>query len=292
MAPYVAEARGFLDGFGIKLDQTVMQTSTDIVRGLLGNSVDVAETSPPSLIVAYTKGDSDLALISGMVEKLAYALVAAKDVATYTDLRGKTIGISSFGDGLTVITRKLLAKGGLKEGDYSFVAVGSSGQRFAALQSGAAAAVVISQPYDFQLERDGYKRLGDTTEVVSDYSFIGLGARPSWVGRNTDSVTRMLAAFVQGQQYFVDPAHRAEALQDMQDYIKMSAQDAVDTYELLVNRLGAYPANLEPSVPGVQAVIDISVELGDVPPPGPSVPSVLALEPLHAAQRLAGSARG
>lgn len=289
MAPYIADKHGFFDQYGVKLNQVVLQTSTSVVQALVGRTVDVAETSPPSLVVAYAKGDSDLALISGMVEKVAYVLMAAQDVSSYDQLKGKTIGISSFGDGLTVITRLLLQKHGLSDSDYSFVAIGSSPERYSALISGGVQAVVISQPYDFQLRRQGYNRLGDTTEVESQYSFIGLGAARSWVNGNRDAVTRFLAACVQGQEFFTNPANRSASLQDMQDYVSMSAEDAGATYDLLVTQLQAYPPNMEPSNAGIQAVIDISVQLGDIDPPGPSVSELLDLDALHAAQQLAGA---
>lgn len=239
--------------------------------------------------VPYAQGDTDLALVSGMVEKVAYVLVAAQNITSFDQLKGGTIAISVLGDSLTLITQRLMEKHGLSDSDYTFVAIGSSPQRTAALTSGGVQAAILSQPNDFQLERQGYNRLGDATEVESQYSFIGLCAARSWVNANRDTATRFLAGCVQGQELFTNPANRSTVVQDLQDYVSMSADDAGATYDLLVPQLQVYPPNMEPSPEGIQNLIDVSLQLGDIQPPGPSVSDITDLAALHAAQQLVGA---
>lgn len=286
---YVAQMRGFLDEYGIGLNQTVLQTSTDVINALVSGSVDTAVNSPPTLIVAYAKGATDLALIGGLEEKVSYSLVTSQSATSYADLKGQTIGISSFGDGLTVLTRMLLAQGGLADTDYSFVAIGASPARAAALVSGGVAGVVVSQPYDFQLERQGYNKLGDTTQVAPSYSFSGLASRRTWIDQNQDVATRFLAGLLRAQQFLADPANRDAVVQQMETVVQTSPEDAAATYDLVVTQLQAYPADLTPSTAGLEAVINVSIQLGDITPPGPSISDLLDLGPLHAAQQLVAS---
>lgn len=286
---HMAEKQGFFDDYGVTLNHVVLQTSTNMADALVGKSIDVTGVSPPSLVVAYAKGATDLTLIGIEQEKATYTLISAVDVTTYAGLKGKTVGISSPGDGLTVLTQELLAKHGLSDSDYSVVSLGASGQRFAAIQTGQVQAVCITQPFDFQLEHQGYNRLGDVIEVAPQFSFGGLGSRRSWVSENRDTATRFLAGALRGQQFLVDPANRDPVTQEMQSYLNMSADDAQATYDLLITQLNVFPVDLTPSSEGLQAVIDVSVKLGDVTPPGPSQAELLDLDALHAAQQLVGS---
>src|ERR1700749_601345 len=66
-----------------------------------------------------------LELVGGNVNKLPFSLVAAKNIRTFEDLRGKIVGVSSIEAGSSSLVIKLLAARGLEyPRDYTMRAVG------------------------------------------------------------------------------------------------------------------------------------------------------------------------
>src|SRR5262249_18275758 len=98
-----------------------------------------------------------------------FALMAAKNVTSMRDLKGKRIGVSQIGDAPYNYTIGLIGKNGLTQRDVEWVPVGSDvSSRAAALLSGRIDATMITAPVYFKIEQQGFKNLGN----ISDYDDI------------------------------------------------------------------------------------------------------------------------
>ena len=77
-----------------------------------------------------------------------------------TDLRGKTIGISTFGSQLYLTSTTLFRQAGLEPGkDINLLPGGDNSARLAALETGKVDAVFVSSPSDIFGVKRGYKVL-------------------------------------------------------------------------------------------------------------------------------------
>jgi NitT/TauT family transport system substrate-binding protein len=88
-------------------------------------------------VAAANVGGADLVIVANMAPILPYLLMVPDSIKKPSDLIGKSIAISKFGDTTDVASRIALAKLGLKPEQLTFVQVGSSANRAAALIGGA-----------------------------------------------------------------------------------------------------------------------------------------------------------
>jgi NitT/TauT family transport system substrate-binding protein len=85
-----------------------------------------------------------LKVVAGVINTLLYTLIAAPDITTGSQLKGKRVGISRFGDSSELATRIAAKELGLDpDRDIAMIQVGSGPDRFNALRAGAIQAAVV-----------------------------------------------------------------------------------------------------------------------------------------------------
>ena len=93
-------------------------------------------------------------------DKLGYLLLVKPSVQKLADLRGKTIGISTFGSQLYLTSVTLFRKAGMEPGkDVNLLPAGDNNARIAAMESGKIDAAFVSSPADIFGVKRGYKVL-------------------------------------------------------------------------------------------------------------------------------------
>ena len=124
--------------------------------------------------------------IAGEVGNPVYTLVVRPEIKSYADLKGKTIALSVAADTISITTRKLLAKNGVQDGEFTVKQLVGTPVRYACLKSGECAGVPLGQPNDIAAVKEGFRRLGDTTEAVGNFQFQLIVAQRDWAAANKD----------------------------------------------------------------------------------------------------------
>ena len=189
--------------------------------------------------------------------------MAKPSIRTLTDLRGKTISIGGAQDITRIYLERMLAPAGVTPGSYDKVYAGATAARFAALQSGAVDAALLTSPFNFRAESAGFVSLGITAEFVRDFPFTGISVNRAWGRQHQDLLIRFLKAYRQAVQWFEDPANRAEAVDLLATASKSDPKDADRTYDFY-RRIKAYDATgaLDPTQ--IAALLTILKQLGQI----------------------------
>ena len=87
--------------------------------------------------------------------------------------------------------------------------------RFACLKSGECAGVPLGQPEDIAAVKEGFRRLGDTTEAVGNFQFQLIVAQRAWAAANRDEVVPFVRAVADAFRFIRDPANREETIKLM-----------------------------------------------------------------------------
>ena len=77
-------------------------------------NVDVSHTATPYLIQLVLKGSPSVAIVGGPANTI-FSMIAKPEIKSYADLKGKLIGMSLPVDTISIASRMLLEKHGLKE---------------------------------------------------------------------------------------------------------------------------------------------------------------------------------
>jgi ABC-type nitrate/sulfonate/bicarbonate transport system substrate-binding protein len=265
----IAGPAGLYARQSLDVDTSIGGTTANTAQALVAGAADVAQLNVVQHILAVQKG-ADLALVAGNAAVPLYSMMAEPSVTSYASLRGKTLAIAGVTDPLNFVLRKMLAANGLGDADYDLVPVGSTNERLVAVQKGAAAATLLSQPDDFLAEAAGLLRLGRSTDYVDSLQYTATSVRRDWAQQNRDVLVRFLRAYADACRWFYDPANRAEAIRLYVDQTHSDSDMAARTYDLYVASGKVLAKAGEVNLAGLQVLADNWQEFGLSEPPPPT----------------------
>jgi NitT/TauT family transport system substrate-binding protein len=194
---WTAVDNGLFAKHGIDIESQYIP-STNGVAGLLSGSTNVAFMGGSDILGAIT-GGADLVILACPVAVYPYELLVEPSITDTSQLKGKTFGVSNFGSSSDVATRLLLKTFSLDpSADVKIVAVGSSTNRSAALQSGAIQAEVDAPPTSLPLETAGFRVLYDLAGSGLPNLNSAMVVRRDWRDSHRDLAQRFVDAEIEG----------------------------------------------------------------------------------------------
>ena len=230
--------------------------------------VEIIRMNPNVAITALATGDVDycqlfgavvggaiaglpVRIVAGFLDNWPMTLIAQPELKTLKDLKGKTLGISSFGATPDVGARLMIKQAGIDpEKDIKILALGSDAARLTALKQRIVDVVVISPPADAQMERQGYKILARAYELFS-FPYLGLGTHLKKIREKPDEIRRVIKATIRANRFIRD--NRDEAVRALIAWGKVEPEFAYASYDALRNLFNADGAVPED---GLKLVID------------------------------------
>jgi ABC-type nitrate/sulfonate/bicarbonate transport system substrate-binding protein len=281
---YVAQKQGFFTRENIAVDVVQIPGGTgNMVAALDRGEVDVTQTATPYLIQAVQNGSPAVA-IAGTAANPIYSLIAKPQIQDFADLKGKLIGLSLPVDTISISMRKLLALKGLGAADYRVKELVGSPLRAACLKSGECDAVPLGQPDDLIAVKDGYRRLGLSTEAVASFQFEVIAARRDFAETHGPALIGLVSALADAFRFIRDPAHRDDAVNAIVALTGASDDIARATLALYLDPdRGVLPRHAEIDLDGLAQVIAFMGEGGTIKPPLPAPEQFVDLQYLRAA---------
>jgi ABC-type nitrate/sulfonate/bicarbonate transport system substrate-binding protein len=281
---YVAEKRSFFvrENIAVAIVQIPGGTG-NMVAALDRGDVDVTQTATPYLIQAALNGSS-AAAIAGTTANPIYSLIAKPQIKDFADLKGKLIGLSLPVDTISMSMRKLFALKGLGDADYRIKELVGTPLRAACLKSGECDAVPLGQPDDFIAIKDGYRRLGLSTEAIASFQFEVIAARRDFAQTHAPAIIGLVSALADAFRFIRDPAHRDDTVKAIVALTGASDDIARATLALYLDPdRGVLPQHAEIDLGGLGQVIAFMGEGGTIKPPLPAPEQFVDLQYLRAA---------
>jgi NitT/TauT family transport system substrate-binding protein len=260
---HAAIKNGYFAAENIQVDLVFAQSNASVIQQLAAGSFNIAPTAGMvDPIRAVSKG-APVALIRILIPAPPYALLAKPSIGRIEELKGKTIIIGGPKDITRIFTERMLAPHGLKPGDYDYVFAGATSARFAALKSGAVDAALLTTPFNFFAETEGYRNLGFTFEYLPTMPFAGMAVNRDWALKNAELVRRFLDAYDKGVAWFYDPANREAAIALQLETSKVAKEDVEKAYAFMHDK-NLFERAGTVSKQSVETVIDALRDLGDL----------------------------
>jgi ABC-type nitrate/sulfonate/bicarbonate transport system substrate-binding protein len=221
------------------------------VQAMLAGSFPVGIVSPSGVVSSHLSG-ARLKIVAGVINVLLYSVIAAHDVTSGTQLKGKRVGISRFGDSSELATRIAAKELGLDpDRDIAMIQVGSGPDRFNALRAGAIQAAVVGPAEVIRGRREGLNLLIDLTAKKIEYQGSVLAMTEDLL-RQEDTALKVMRAIVEGLHYF--KTRKEDSIRIMSEYLKGADVEAMrQGWGPYAERI--FPAKPYPSVKGMELVI-------------------------------------
>src|SRR5438445_1801686 len=154
-------------------------------------------------------------IVAGFLDNWPMTLIAQPEYKSIKDLKGKTLGISSFGATPDVAARMMLKHAGIDaDKEIKILALGSDAARLTALKQRVVDVVVISPPADTQMEKQGYRILARAYELFS-FPYLGLGTQVRKIKEHPGEIRRAIKATVRANRFIRD--NREESVSVLDD---------------------------------------------------------------------------
>jgi ABC-type nitrate/sulfonate/bicarbonate transport system substrate-binding protein len=283
LALYTAQRKGFLARENIDLEVIRLPGVHHMIEGLDKNTVDVSHTATPYLIEGVLKGSATVGIVGGPANTI-FSVIAKPGIKSYADLKGKMFAMSLPVDTISIASRLLLEKHGLKASDYRTTELIGTQTRAKCLTGGDCDAVPLGQPDDIVFVAKGFTKLGDSLEVIPVLQFNVIAARREWAAQNKDLAVRFARAFGDAYRFMRDPKHRDEVVAILAETTGASPDvaRAMLAFYYEPDR-GVMPRQAEISLPGVAKVIELLGITGALKQPLPAAERFVDLQYLKAA---------
>jgi ABC-type nitrate/sulfonate/bicarbonate transport system substrate-binding protein len=228
-------AKGIFARRGFRIELELTEGSRPQREGLAAGRTHVVHSAVDNAVAMIEVAKQDVVIVSGGDSGMNEFFVQ-KDIGSFADLRGRVLVVDAPDTAYALQLKKILARHGLKEGDYTIKPVGAGVFRFKAMaEDKNNAGGILNLPFTVQAEQLGMKSLGRTVDMLGPYQAAGAFAMRAWAEQNRDTLARYLAAYIESLRFVRDPANRAENVALLIEKLKISAKEAERTYELLLD---------------------------------------------------------
>jgi NitT/TauT family transport system substrate-binding protein len=260
---HLTREKGFYQSESLDVDYVIMKPQVAMQALIAG---DVGYTTALGSTIRAAFRNVPLRVVMTIADKPLFALVARPGIHTVEDLRGKLLGISSFGASTDTYARALLRRYQLTPNqDVKILALGGGMNRVAALEAGSVDAALIEAPYNVMLERKGFRKILFVGDIIPS-PLAGLSTRIEKIQKQPDEIRRLIRATLRGIQYA--KTNRQEAVRSIMKWTDLDQGLAEGSYEMAAsgwsNTGAANPQGLR------IAMEEIRAELKLESPPEPS----------------------
>jgi NitT/TauT family transport system substrate-binding protein len=252
----LAEKKDFYGKYGLASEHVLVPCAI-ATNALISDDLDYAVCTGPGISGAI-KG-LPIKLVMTTQDKLGYLLLVKPNVQRLTDLRGKTIGISTFGSQLYLTSVTLFRQAALEPGkDINLLPGGDNTARLAAMDAGKVDAIFVSSPADIFGVKRGYKVLLWTRDHVP-LTQNAVVVTDKKLKQSPEQIKRMIKASIEALRFLRE--HQEESIVIAAKWLKL---DVATTRAAFENYLPCYSPDGTLSDQALKDLIQYELDRGTV----------------------------
>jgi len=225
----VAQTKDFFKQEGIEAEIIRMNPNV-ATMALVSGDIDYS-TLIGSVIGANLKG-AKLKMIACSQDRTPLSLVGKAAIRSVKELKGKTIGVGSYGSTPDIIARMVVKHYGVDpETEIKMLALGSDSARLTALKEGVVDAIIVAPPVDFEGKKMGFNILSRAGDILR-FPYNGLGTSVEKITERPDGVKRVIRAIVRANGFI--RRNREGAIQVLVNWTKTKPEFAEAAYDSTV----------------------------------------------------------
>jgi NitT/TauT family transport system substrate-binding protein len=193
---FTKEAKIF-EKYGLDVDPVAVAGSGIASKALISGSVLISPIATPTVMTAVLAG-SDMVILAHTMPGVIQSLMVRPEIKRDEDLKGKTIGVTTFGSLTDFLVKYLARQKGLNpDKDFALLQIGTDSDRFLALQQGRIQGATLSHPNFIFAQRAGFHVLWDFFRDV-DYPWSEIATTRTQIKQDRDLVMRYMRAHLEG----------------------------------------------------------------------------------------------
>jgi len=231
---WVAAEANYFDKYGLDAKLIYIPTALQATRVIMSGDAPIG-LSGGTPVVNAALGGAELVMIGGIANVPAFYIMAASEIKSVADLRGKTLGVTRFGSSTDFALRYLLQKQGMNpDKDVNILQMGGMPELAAALSKKLIAAAPLSAPTHVRARSAGALPLVDLAKAGIYFPQTAVVTRRSYLKTNREIVVNFFKAYSEGTQRLIHEKSLGKKIiqkytrDDSDEIIEASWQYAVD----------------------------------------------------------------
>jgi NitT/TauT family transport system substrate-binding protein len=222
----VAMRNGYFRTEGMEVQKIQIQPEI-AVKALLAGEVDYISAWGASVQAAMM--GAPVKVVAAMVSRPMYVLISRPEIRVGRDLKGKTLGVDSFGSRVDYLSRLAARYLGLDpDRDVQIIDAGDSLLRLAALNDGSIDATAVDVTLAVKAEEEGLKRLLYLGDII-DLPVSGIAVTSAKLAAHGEQIKKVIQATVRGARFIKQK--RPETIRIIQSHLRITLSQATKTYD-------------------------------------------------------------
>src|SRR5712671_749390 len=258
---WMGDAGGFFEKEGLKVEVITMEGGSRGVQVLMSGEIQAMHVGLAPVVLANKQG-ADLRLVTSTGNTIPITIFGAPAIKSMPELKGKTIGISTFGSETDIAISIALKNAGLGRNDVTISQIGGSSQRFASLSAGRIDAAPLLEPGITMAKEKGFNPLVDLAAAKTPWIFDSVVVTNGYLKGQRDTLMRFVRGYIAGAYLALSDEKKAKEV--IAQKFKTPDQKVIDATYGDFKRL--MPRDAAPSPEGATNVLAqleaIGIEVG------------------------------
>lgn len=254
-AVFVAQDQGFFRKYGLDVRFVHVRSGPIGMAALAAGESQLHVGSVTGATLGAVAEGSDAVFVAGLINKLTGAIVVSPKIKSPSDLKGKTLGVSSASGGSWVFTMLALEHWGLdlKRDGITIRIVGDDSVRAQAIMSETIDGAQLGYTFASILKSRGYPLLADLAQLPIPYQGTGVITRRGFIASQPDIVENVLRALVESIAFIQESGNRPLVMKSLARGLRLPrVEDAAQGYNSLVT---FYERRIYPNAEGIRNLI-------------------------------------
>ena len=222
----VAMRNGYFRTEGLEVQKIQIQPEI-AVKALLAGEVDYVSAWGASVQAAMT--GAPIRVVAAMVSNPLHVLISRPEIRFGRDLKGKTLGVDSFGSRVDYLSRVAMRYLGLDpDRDVKIIDTGDSLLRLAALKDGSIDVTAVDVALAVKAEEAGLKRLLNLGDII-DLPISGIAVTSAKLATHREQIKKVIQATLRGARFIKQK--RPETVRIIQSHLRITPSQAIKTYD-------------------------------------------------------------
>jgi NitT/TauT family transport system substrate-binding protein len=223
---WVMNDAGFLKQEGLDMELVYIASSPTVARATLAGDIVLSGANSQVIVDAGLNG-ADLVAMGAITNVVAFYVMAAPEIKTVADLKGKLVGVTRFGASTDFGMRMLLSKYGLEAAkDVPFIQIGGMPELAAALSKKTISAAPMSQPMVYLAQQAGMRMIANLAKEDIPFMHIGLTTSKKWVREHRPQAKAFIRAYGRALHFMHSRKEQTRAI--FAKYTKIKDQAMLD----------------------------------------------------------------
>lgn len=257
---WMAVDQGLFKKHGVDAELIFIRGGARVMAALMSGEVRFASVAVTQVVGAAAQG-ADPVVILSFVKKMPYLFITAAHIKSPEDLKGKKVGVATFGGAAYVASHMVLRQYGLdpKRDQITLAQIGTEPERLAALMAGSIDAAMLAPEVAARLPVPPFKTMLDLRAANIPWQHTSLITTRSFIKANPQAVEGVVRAILEGFAFTLDPKNKEVVKQSIAKHLKLGKPEEIEeTYKNGMEDVTRDPA---PSLEGGAMVLKLMAEL-------------------------------